>query len=258
MAQSIFNGTLRLGEHAVAVKLYSAVEDRRVHFRLLHAVDGVPVRQRMVHPDSGDEVPRDEVVRGYESEAGMVMLRDEELEIVTPARSRDMEIEYFVDPERVDLAWYQRPYYLGPGGDPGAYAALCSALRAENKLGIVRWVMRKKVYHGALRSLDDHLLLVSLRFRHEVVPADGLPAPSGRELTKREREMARQLVSMLEGDLDLGAFEDEYRERVLSLIRAKAEGRAPELPKAKRKRKAGGLANALSASIEKAKERKVA
>lgn len=259
MARAIWKGTLRFGDAAVPVKLYSAVEDRSIHFRLLHEKDLVPVSQHMVHPETGDVVASDDVRRGHEVEPGVFVVLDEkELAEAEPEGSRDIEILRFVPPSRIDGRWYDRPYYLGPDEDGASYFALVDALQTREREGVARWVMRKKEYLGALRVRDGYLMLVTLHHADEVVDASQLPAPAGRKLSDREVAMAEQLVSSLEGPFDPTGFQDEYRARVLELVASKAEGRTLKLEKPRRRKQEGSLEEMLRRSVSAAKEGRVA
>ena len=211
----------------------------------------------MVNPDSGDVVESDAVHRAFQTEDGdLVMLDDEELAELEPGASRDIEITRFVDPAVITHQWYDRPYFLGPDGDDDAYFALAEALRKKNREGVARWVMRKKEYVGALRLEGDHLMLMTLRHAGEVVPADQLKAPGGRQLDKREVQMATQLVSALEDELDMTAFRDEYRDRVLDLVEAKAEGKVVKFPEPVKKETEKSLAAMLEQSVNAMKKRR--
>lgn len=257
-ARSIFNGTLQLGEVSVPVKLHSAVDPRPVSFRLLHEVDQVPIRQRMVHAKTGEELPLEQARKGLVLPTGMVVLRDEELAEFEPEPTRTFEILRFVDPARLNHQWYVRPYYLGPDGDFDDYFALARALAAEGKEGIVRWTMRKKNYRGALRSTGEHLLLITLRSSAEIVAIEALPERSWPTPSEAELKMARQLLEMLEADVDWTQFVDRYAEQVVALAQAKAKGRVVELPPAApTPAPKGSLADALAASIARLEERRV-
>lgn len=259
MARAMWKGVIRFGDVAAPVKLFSAVQDRGVSFRLLDGETLRPVKQRMVNPVTGDVVAYEEVRRGYPVEEGVfVLLDDEELESIRPEPSRDIEVTRFLDPEAIDHAWYDRPYYLGPDEDPGTYFALVDALEAEGKEGVVRWTMRNKEYVGALRAEDGHLLLLTLRRPDEVILASALEPPRGREPDERELAMAEQLVAALEDEWDPAAYRDEYRERVLELVAAKAEGQTLEFREPAKRRAAGDLAATLEASLKAARERKSA
>jgi DNA end-binding protein Ku len=257
MARAMWKGRIRFGDVDVPVKLYSAVQDRSVHFRLLHAKDMEPVQQQMVNPATGKVVPYEDVRRAYPTDHGdLVILDDDELAELEPEPSRDIEITRFVDSDVITHQWYDRPYFLGPDDDDTSYFALAAALGRKGRTGVARWVMRKKEYVGALRAQGDHLMLMTLRRAGEVVPASALEAPGGRALDGREVNMAVQLVSALEDDLDLSEYRDEYRDRVLELVEAKAEGRVLKFPQAKRKESEASLAKMLEKSVQDVKRRR--
>jgi len=141
-ARAIWKGELKLGSTKIPVKLYSGVVDRTVRFHILDEKHLMRVRQHMVSPDSGEEVAKEEIQKGYEIEPGrFVVITDEELVALQPKPSRDIEIAEFVPPEAISQQWYERPYYLGPDGDVKDYFALVDALRNRNREGIAHWVM---------------------------------------------------------------------------------------------------------------------
>lgn len=263
-ARAIWKGTLTFGTVSVPVKFYTAAEDRTVHFRLLHEKDKTPVARQMVNPGTGEPVPREEMRRGYvdEEKGTVVLLDDRELESLVPDPGREVSVRGFLDAGRIGPAWYDRPYYLGPDGNARAYGALAKALEKIGKEGFCRWTMRKKTYIGALRAENGLLEMITLRFADEVIDASRLPRPEGRVLTKQERDMAGQLVEALAGDFDPEAYRDEYRERVMELIRTKARGGKVRLKKPKEKKaQVIPLTDMLKKSIQQAnkeKEKKVA
>lgn len=249
-ARAMWKGKLKIGTASVPVQLYSAAVDRTVHFHILEEKTMTPVKQHMVNPATGKQVPTDEISKGYEIEPGtFVVLTEKELARFEPKPSRDIEISEFVPPDHVSQQWYDRPYYLGPDGDTDAYFALAEALRKKEKIGIARWVMRKNAYLGALCVEEDYLMLVTLRHAEEVVLAKDLPTPKGRDLDKKELNMAKQLVELLEGEFDPADFKDEYRERVMEFIESKAAGKKPKLRAVRTKRATAALGSALSKSI---------
>jgi len=250
MARAMWKAVIVVDGVEVPVKLYSALEGQGVHFRLLHAKDRQPVKQQMVNPETGDVVAYEDVRRAFQTEDGdLVMLEDEDLAELEPEASREIEVTHFVAPDAVPQAYYERPYFLGPDEDDEAYFALVDALRKQEREGIARWVMRGKEYVGALLVEGDHLMLMTLRHAGEVVDAASLPKPGGGALDKREVQMARQLVSALEDELDITEFRDEYRERVTELVEAKAEGKVLRFPKAPKKKAETSLADMLEKSL---------
>jgi DNA end-binding protein Ku len=264
-SRALWKAVIRFGSIAVPVKLYSAVQERAVHFRLLHEKDHTPVTQKMVNPNTGEVVPYEEIRRGYETKEGeIVLLEKEELEALEPPPSRDIEVLHFVDPGLISHQWYDRPYYLGPDTDPERYFALAESLEQGRMEGFARWTMRKKRYIGALLAEGGYLKMITLRFAEEVVRAADLPRPEGRPLARQELQMAEQLIRALEGDFNADDYRDEYRDRVRALVETKARGGRVELKRVREKKpKVVSLADLLKQSIERAhgegaKERKIA
>jgi DNA end-binding protein Ku len=258
-ARAIWKGELKLNSTKVPVKLYSAVKDQTVRFHILDEKSKTRVKQHMVEPDSGKEVPAEEIQKGFEVEPGtFVILEPEELEKLEPEPSREIEITKFVATKEIPPEYYDRPYYLGPDGDQTAYFALAEALRKKEKEGVARWVMRKQPYFGALRAEADHLVLVTLRHTEEVLSAKDLPRPAGRAPEKKELSMAKQLVELLKGEFNPKEFKDEYRERVMEFVEKKARGHKPKLHLVKTKRKTTSLNTVLAKSIEALKKKKAA
>lgn len=261
-ARAMWKGEITVGRTKLPVKLYAAVEDQGVHFRLLHETDKQPVKQHMVNPETDDVVESSEVRKGYVDEGGIVvMLSEEELESIEPEDSREIEITRFVPSTAISHGWYDRPYWLGPDGKgSAAYFALAEALAAEEREGIAKWVMRGKEYVGALVPANGYLMLITLRRAGEVVESRELPRPAGRTLEKKEVALAEQLVSALEGPWVPEEFADEYRDQLMDFIKKKARGRAPKVKKLRPKKETTkSLADVLQASLKGAeKERKSA
>lgn len=249
MARAMWKGTLRLGAHALDVKLYAALEDRDVHFKLLDRKHHAPVTQHMVDPESDQTVEYAQIEKGYLSEGRYVVLHKEELAELSPKASREIDVELVVADDKLGPEWFVRPYYLGPDGDVDRYAALAKVLHEEGREGIAHWVMRNNEYAGVLRSDGQHLMLITLRHADEVVSADRLPAPEGRAHSEKEAKMAEQLILAYESEFDPADFKNEHRERVLELIEQKAKGKRPHLAKVKAKHAAPDLASALQKSL---------
>lgn len=250
-ARAIWKGSIKIGRAVLPVKMFSAVEDKSVHFRLLHKTDKEPVKQQMVNPETGDVVESKEVKRGFiDDGAIVVMLDEEELDELEPEASGEIEITRFVPRHAVSHGWYDRPYWLAPEESKASYYALADALANEERVGIARWVMRKKQYVGALVPEDGYLMLIALRHAGEVVEATDLPKPEGRALDKKEKALAEQLIAALEGEWNPEEFQDEYRERLMEFIKKKARGKAPTVKKLRPKRESKkDLAEILAASL---------
>lgn len=252
VARAIWKGVVHIGSLEVPVKLYSAVKDQSVRFRLLHKTDKQPVKQKLISSGTSDAVDYKEVRKAFPLARGrMVVLEKEELEELEPKDSRDVVVTRFVSPSEIDHRWYERAYFLGPDGNQKAYFAAAAALERKKKEGIARWVMRDREYIGALRTEDGYLMLIVLRHADEIIAAEALKPPGGRPLQKREVEMATQLISALHGEFDPSQYRDEYRARVLELVEAKAAGGGKQKVKVFRPRKVKDdeITDALAASL---------
>jgi DNA end-binding protein Ku len=211
------------------VRLYSAVSRKNVSFRELRASDNSRVRHKRVAEADGEEVPYEEIVKGYEiaPEQYVVLTRDE-LEELDPQKTKAIEIQDFVDLDEIDPIYFDHPYYLGPDkGAEKAYALLVKAMSDSNKVAIARFVLRNRENLAAIRPMDKVLTMATMRFADEVVSPDELKdvmPENGRKLDKREVEMAGQLIESLSGDFDPEKYRDEYREELLSLIERKGRG----------------------------------
>ncbi len=259
MARAIWKGEIQLGKQQVAVKLYSAVEDRSVHFHMLHAKDKAPVEQHIVRKDTGKDVAKDEMRKAFAVGKGTaVMLQPEELEKLVPPESRDIHICRFVPPSVLGDQWFELPYYLGPDGDDDDYFALAQALERKKMIGIARWVMRKKRYLGALSALDGYLTMATLRRADQVLSFSGIEPAKAAAPSANELKLAEQLVSSIEADFEPELWRNEYRQRLCKLIEAKARGEKLEPVRRKKKAPQVSLAESLKASIAAAKEKKVA
>jgi len=252
--RSIWNGTITFGLIAVPVKVHSATESHTIHFHQVHEPDGARIKQKRVCSKEGKEVPYKEVAMGYEVRGGeFVMLTKEEIDAAAGDRARTIELEQFVDRERVDPVYYNRTYYLGAGEDgEDAYRLLLDALERAGRAGLGRWVFHNREYLVAVRSADDVLVLHTMRFADELVGVDKLDiaAPS-RKPSDRELGMAEKLVESLQKRFRPASFKDSYRDRVAELIKLKAEGGEVELPEPEEVEAPDDLIAALEASLGK-------
>jgi DNA end-binding protein Ku len=249
-ARSMWNGALKVGKTRIGVKLYAAIEDSAVHFHLLHDRDHERVKQHMVNPVSGEPRERDQIQHGFEIQRGtFVLITNDELAELEPEPSRDIVVASFVPESAIEPAWYERPYYLGPAGKSQDYFALARALAEQKRVGLARWVMRKREYHGALRAHGEHLIVSSLYAQRQVLQPPKV-APLARAADARELAMAEQLIEALAGEFDPNEFRDEHRERVCELIAARAKGKRLKPPPRERRRPARDLGSALEQSLK--------
>jgi DNA end-binding protein Ku len=230
MARSIWTGAISFGLVTVPVKLYSAVNRKTVRFHQLNGKTGVRIAQKRVDPSTGDEVAYEDIVKGFElTPDHYVVIEPGELEALEPKKTKTIEIEDFVELADIDPIFYDHPYYLAPGpGGAKPYRLLLEAMRETGRVAIARVVIRSKEQLVALRPMGDDVLGIStMLFSDEVVETDKideLSAAAEVEATKRELDIAKQLVESLAGPFDPSKYHDTYREEVLDLIERKAAG----------------------------------
>ena len=255
-ARAMWKAELNVDKLRVPVKLYAAVEDRKIHFRLLHAADQAPVKQQMVDPATDAPVPPEQIRRGIEVERGVfVLLTPQEQAALEPKPSREITVERVIEAAKLDERWFDRPYYLGP--DEAAvesYFALAKVLESRGWIGIAHWAMRKKSYAGALHARGGYLLLETLRRSEEVLAIESIRPPASRAPDKREIALAEQLIGTLQDRFDPTEYRDEHREQVMALLEAKAKGKVVRFPKApQRKEPQESLIAELQASLKAGK-----
>jgi len=255
MARAIWSGAISFGLVNVPVKLYSATSPKTVRFHQLSSKTGARIKQKRVDPTTGDEVPFEEIIKGYEiTPDRYVTIAPEELDALDPKATRTVDIEEFVDLVDIDPIFYDHNYYLAPtAGGAKAYKLLLDAMREAGKVGIGRVVLRSKQQLCALRPAGEALTLTTMLFGDEVLAPDRideLDAVGEAEASKRELTMAQQLIDSLSAEFDPTKYHDEYRERVLDLIERKAAGEEIAVaPQAEEEAPAPDLMAALEASL---------
>src|SRR3954464_9501639 len=230
MARAIWSGTISFGLVNVPVKLYSAVHDQDIHFSQFDK-NGNHIRYKRVSEKSGKEVDYGDIVKGYEVKKGQfVMVDPDELAAYRPEATKSIDISDFVALEEIDPIYYENTYYLAPDGKAAEkpYNLLLEAMEKQGKAAIGKVVIRTKQYLAAIRPMDGVLALSTMRFAEEVVPTSEVKNGSsgkGSSVSKREVDMASQIIDSLTSEWDPSRYHDTYREQVLQLLKKKAEGK---------------------------------
>lgn len=227
MARPIWKGHITFGLVNVPVVLYSAEQRADVGFKLIDSRNEARVRYERVNEETGEEVPWDKIVKGYEYDGGSyVLLDDEELERVSVELTRTIEIEQFVELEQINPTYFDKPYYLVPGkGGEKGYVLLREAMAESGKVGIAQVVIRTRQHLAAMRPQGNALVLTLMRYHKELrdladydIPGDDLREY---KVSKKEIEMARQLIEGLTSTWKPDSFHNEYHDAVMKLIEKK-------------------------------------
>jgi DNA end-binding protein Ku len=228
MPRTIWKGALSFGLVNIPVGLYPATSDKSIHFNQFEEGTSDRIRYKKVNERTGEEVPQERIVRGFDLGGGeYVILSEEELETAEPKKSRQIEISDFVGLGDIDPVYFRSSYYLAPegAGADKAYALLRQAMGESGRVAIATMVMRNKEYLVAIRPEDDALALHTMYFSDEVrSPERDLALPEADDVSDREMSMAQLLIESMESDWDPERFHDTHREKVEALIEEKRSG----------------------------------
>jgi DNA end-binding protein Ku len=234
-ARPIWSGTITFGLVTVPVRLFTAVHEHKLEFHLVHEKDEGPIGYEKVCKLEGKAVANDEIVKAFEYKPGkLVHLTDEDFEAVQVEGQHTIDLEDFVPYDEIDPTFFAHTYLVGPGkGGEKTYALLVRAMDESGLAGIGRFVMRNRQYLGCLRVRGKTLTLEQLHFADEVDPPSGIVPSRLPAVSKRELDMALDLIEGFSGKWQPKKYKDTYTQGLRRVIKAKLAGkevhRAPEI-----------------------------
>ena len=257
MPRSMWKGAISFGLVTIPVSVYPATEEKSVRFNQLHEPDGGRIRYKRVCSVDGEEVPYDEIVKGYEYEKDRyVTMSDEDFDAVPVESSRAIDIHQFVDLTEIDPMLYKKSYYLVPEETGAkAYTLLREAMATEGKVGIAKVSFRDKEHLAALRFVDDAFVLETMFWPDEIRSADFEGVDVDAKVRQQELDMAKQLITNLTSEWNPDEYHDEYREALLEIVEKKAAGEEIEAAPEAAPARVVDLMEALKASVEAVKKK---
>jgi DNA end-binding protein Ku len=255
MPRAIWSGTISFGLVNVPVRMFSAIEEHKLHFHYLHTKDDSPIGYEKYCKKEDKPVPEDEIGKAFEVSKGKyVYLDEDDLEAAKVEGYRTIELTDFVPYEEIDPIYFEKTYYLGPNdGGEKVYALLAKAMESSGLAGIGTYVMRDREHLGCIRVLDGVLTLERLFFADEVRPAKGIK-PSRVSVSKQELEMAEQLIDRFSGRFRPEKYKDTYTDALKKIVRAKQRGKQVEVAPEREEPEVPDLIEALRASLETSKK----
>jgi DNA end-binding protein Ku len=255
MPRAMWKGAISFGLVTIPVSVYPATEEKSVKFNQLHEKDQGRIRYKRVCSVDGEEVPYDEIVKGYEYEKDhYVTMSDEDFDAVPVESSRAIDIHQFVELSEIDPMLYKKSYYLVPEETGAkAYTLLREAMAAESKVGIAKVSFRDKEHLAALRFVDDAFVLETMFWPDEIRGAEFEGVDVDAKVRSQELEMATQLIDNLTADWNPEEYRDEYREAMLEIVEKKIAGEEIEVVPQEAPAKVVDLMEALKASVAAAK-----
>lgn len=227
----IWNGSISFGLINIPVRMYSAANPRQgIDLDMLHKSDHAPIRYARICRKDGQEIPWDDIVKGYEYQEGdYIVLTKKEMEELDVAKTQTIDIQQFVDEGEIDIRYYEKPYYLevDKGGDK-AYALLRVALQKSGKLALAKFVLHEREHVGVIKPVGRALVLNQMRFPTDIREPGELSLPTDKGLTDKEIEMALKLVKQETRPFIAEDLHDTYTEELEELIKAKTKGKKPK------------------------------
>ena len=224
MAQrAIWRGAISFGLVYVPIEMYSATREHSLNLHFLDSRDFSPVGYERINKTTGKSVDWAHIVKGYEYEKGQyVALSEADFKHANPKASETIDIASFTDAAGISPIYYQTPYYLEPAKGGGrVYTLLAEALRSSGKVAVATFVMRGRQHLCAIAAQEKKLLLITLRFAGEILPAVKQPAAEAAKPKVAELSMARKLIDEMTHEFKPQAFRDTYREDLMRRIREK-------------------------------------
>jgi DNA end-binding protein Ku len=251
MAKTIWKGAISFGLVTIPIRVYTATDEKSLKFNQLHEKDQGRIKYKRVCSVDGEEVPYDEIVKGYEYEKDhYVVLSDDELDRGIRS-SRAIDILKFVPEDEIDAIYWKNPYYLVPEQTGAkAYALLRKALGDEGYVALAKVSFRDKEHLATLRLRDNVFVLETMYWPDEIRPADFEELQIDDEVRPQELKMARSLIENMTDHFDPDEFHDEYREKLEEVVDAKIQGREIAVVEETGTATVVDLMEALKASVE--------
>ena len=257
--RAIWKGSISFSLINIPIALYPATRREELKFRLLRSSDLSPVNYKRVAEADGKEVPWEHIVKGYEYEKGkFIVLKDEDFKRADIEATQSVDILDFVELEKIDPIYFDKPYYLEPEkrGEK-AYGLLREALKQSGKVGIAKVVIKTRQHLASVKPERNLLVLELMHFSEEIIETQELKIPANPNIAAKELSMAKDLISKMSGKWDPAKYQDEYREALMEVIHKKVESGGKEVPsrgKSKKPTNVVDLVSVLQESLQHAEK----
>ena len=250
-----WKGYLRLSLVSCPVLLFPATSEReKINFHQINKKTGNRVRLKRVDEETGEEVPYNDIIKGYEVSKGHYLeVTEEELEAISIESTRTIDIDQFVPKQEIDELYNIRPYYIAPDGKVGAdaFGVIRDAIEDMKMIALGRVVLTSREHVIALEPRGKGLMGTLLRYPYEVRDeADYFDDVPAAHVTRDMLELARHIVKTKTGHFEPKKFEDHYEDALKELLDKKRKGEKITAPKEHAPAKVINLMDALRRSVE--------
>jgi DNA end-binding protein Ku len=260
MARPIWKGAISFGLVTIPIGLYTATENKRPKFRQLRDSDHSHIKYRKVAEKDGEEVPFENIVKGYEVDKGKyVVFSDEDLEAIGKSIAGTVEVVQFVDQSEIDPIYYRQAYYLAPEKTGvKAYRILQQALRQKGMVGLARVAIREREYAATIRADEDVIIMETMFWPDEIREPQFETLEEEVKVSKDEQKMAEMIIENLTAPFDPTEWQDASRQAVEEVAQKKLDGAEVVSPESPEPTGVVDLMDALKASVEATKEKRAA
>ncbi|HSX32349.1 MAG TPA: Ku protein [Candidatus Saccharimonadales bacterium] len=250
-----WTGSISFGLVNIPVRMFSASNPREgIDLTMLHKQDQAPIRYSRVCRKDGEEIAWDDIVKGYEYRDGdYIVLSQKEMDGIDAKKTQTIDILQFLDESRMDIRYYEKPYYLeAVKGGEKAYALLRQALEQSKKLALATFVSHQREHIAVIKPFGRALVVIQMRYPTDLREPGDLNLPAGTDVTEKELDMALKLIKQETKPFISEDLHDTYTEELEELIKAKTKGKKLTAPhtKAPEKTSAGDIMSALKASLK--------
>ena len=228
--RAIWTGTLGFGLVSIPIKLYSAVEQSELSFDMLDSRDHARIRFSRINERTKKEVPFDQIVKGYKLNDEYVIVDKSDLEKVAPEKTKEINIEGFIDLADVNPMYFEKSYYTTPQTKNNkSYALLLKSLKQSKKAGLAKFVLRNVESLVVVYPVENVIVVNTIRFAQEIRDTSDLNISTDVKLSKKELDMGIALINSYVAPFDVSKFKNEYPAELMKIIEAKARGERQRL-----------------------------
>ena len=223
--KAIWTGSIGFGLVNIPVKLFSVIENSKLDFDMLDKKDNANIKFKRVNENTGKEVQWENIIKGYLYNEKYVLVDETDFEKASPEKTSHIEIVQFVKEHDIDSVFFETPYFIQPDKSGSrAYQLLKEALTKTGKAGLGSFVMREREHVCLIKPYNDILVLNRLRYAEEIRDVAELKT-TGSKSKPAEIKMAISLIDQLTKPFNAAIFKDEYTDKLLKIIKAKAKGK---------------------------------
>ena len=249
--RAIWTGTIGFGLVSIPVKLYTAVESSELSFDMLDRRDHARIRYSRVNENSKKEVPFDLIVKGYLLRDDYVIVEKSDLDKVAPEKTKEINIDSFIDLSDVNPMYFEKAYYTVPQTKNNkSYALLLQSLKQSGKAGLAKFVMRNVEHLVLVYPVEKLLVVNTIRYQQEIRGTEDLNISTDVKVNKKEMDMGLALVNTYAEAFDISKYRNEYPAELMKIIEAKAKGERPTIKKFNPKKQTGDLYEQLMSSLQ--------